>query len=247
MSDLVNNIKKKDISITTYGNSEYSNLWYCDNKNKVCFTFTPRGGCSISFQQYLDLIGLLDDALKYNIFIHFYRVNILDKNCPVVDINTLINKNYTFIKFVMNPYIRAVSIYRSQYHSHNLSFREYLKQLVNNEINYFNNNDKYHLHPQYTDGEEKIITKYIKIDKNETFEIILNDGTSYILNVNKYSSIHHGIKTDDTIFCGDLPMDVINKHLPKSYKYFYDDDIKTMVETYYGKDIINYGYSFDDF
>jgi hypothetical protein len=54
--DLVNNIKQKDICRTIYGNNIYSNLWYCDNKNKLCITFTPRGGCSISFQQYLDLI-----------------------------------------------------------------------------------------------------------------------------------------------------------------------------------------------
>lgn len=33
----------------------------------------------------------------------------------------------------------------------------------------FNNNDKYHYHQQYIPGEEQIITKYIKIDKNETF------------------------------------------------------------------------------
>ena len=42
----------------------------------------------------------------------------------------------------MNPYIRAVSIYRAQT-SHNLSFREYLKQLIGNNIDYFNENDKY--------------------------------------------------------------------------------------------------------
>jgi hypothetical protein len=146
----------------------------------------------------------------------------------------------------MNPYIRAVSIYKAQT-SHNLTFREYLKELVNNNIDYFNDNDKFHYHPQYIDGEEKIITKYIKIDKNETFEILLNDGTPYILDVNKYSSIHHGEKTNDTTFCGDLHLNVVYKRLPKSYKYFYDEEIKKMVETYYEKDINQYNYSFDDF
>ena len=46
---------------------------------------------------------------------------------------------------------------------------------LNNQIDYFNDNDKYHYHPQYIDGEENIITKYIKIDKNETFKIKLFD------------------------------------------------------------------------
>jgi hypothetical protein len=244
---LVKNVKEKDISYTTYKTSMYSNLWYCDNKNKICITFTPRAGCSISFQVYLELIGLLKDGLSYfpNNFIHYYRNYILTPNCPYIDISTLFDNKYTFIKFIMNPYNRAVSIYRIQ-KSHNLSFRKYLKQLVNNELDYFNLDDAYHYHPQYIDGEENIITKYIKIDKHETFEIKLEDGTSYCLDANKYNSPHHGNKTDNTQFCGDLPKDIVNRCLPQSYKYFYDDEIKTMVETYYEKDIKSYGYSFDD-
>lgn len=104
----------------------------------------------------------------------------------------------------------------------------------------------YHLHQQYIPDEEKIITKYIKIDKNETFEIKLFDGTSYKLDVNKYTSCHHGKKYDNTHFCGDLLKNNINGFLPKSYKYFYDEEIKKMVDTYYKQDIEHYGYSFDD-
>ena len=236
-----------DACRTSFGDSMYSNMWYCDNKNKICITFTPRGGCSISFQLYLDLLGLLNDALNYNPFIHCYRGDIFDINTCYCDINKLVGDGYTFVKFIMNPYIRAVSIYRALT-SHNLSFREYLIQLVNNEWDYFNENDKYHLHPQYICGEENIITKYVKIDKNETFDITLFDGTPYTLDVNKYSSIHHGIKNKDNVtFCGDMSKDVINANLPKSYKYFYDDEIKKMVETFYIKDIEHYGYSFNDF
>jgi hypothetical protein len=39
----------------------------------------------------------------------------------------------------------------------------------------------------------------------------------------------------------------VNEKLPKSYKYFYDDEIQKMVETIYEKDIKYYGYDFDDF
>jgi hypothetical protein len=147
----------------------------------------------------------------------------------------------------MNPYIRAVSIYRAQT-SHNLSFRKYLIELVNNKIDYFNDNDKFHLTQQYIDKEENIITKYIKIDKNEKFQITLFDNTKYILDVNRYSSVHHGKKNkDNETFCGDLPKNIVNNNLPKSYKYFYDDEIRKMVETFYKKDIEHYDYSFDDF
>ncbi len=248
MTDIIKYIFNiKNVSRTSFGNNAYSNLWYVSDKNKICITFTPRGACSISFKQYLDLIGLLEDGEKYHDFIHNYRCDIFESQIKYTDINTLIDDNYTFVKFIMNPYIRAVSIYRAQI-SHNLSFRQYLKQLINNEIDYFNDNDKYHLQQQYIDGEEKIITKYAKIDKNESVEIILSDGSPYILNPNKYTSLHHGTKNKtNTNFCGDMLLNEIYNNLPASYKYFYDDEIKQMVETYYKADIEHYNYSFDDF
>jgi len=171
----------------------------------------------------------------------------MDTILKVCDINKLVEEKYIFVKFIMNPYIRAVSIFRTKA-SHNLSFRNYLKQLINNKIDYFNDIDKYHYQKQYIDGEENVITKYVKIDKNETFQIELFDGTLYTLDVNKYTSIHHGKKNiHNTEFCGDLPMSICNTNLPKSYKYFYDDEIKKMVETFYKDDIEHYGYTFEDF
>jgi hypothetical protein len=243
---LKNNIIKKNLYYTTFSDSIYNNLWYVDSKNKICITFTPRGGCSISFQQYLDLVDLLKDGLNYSNFIQKYRNDLFEKCINYIEINELIKENYIFIKFIMNPYIRAVSIYRVQ-KSHDLSFREYLKQLVDNKIDYFNPNDKYHLHPQYIDGEEKIITKYIKINENEKYNIVLCNEQIYEIDVNKYTSLHHGIKTDYNEFCGDLPLNEVNDKLPKNYKYFYDDEIKKLVETYYKDDIEKYGFSFDNF
>ena len=74
----------------------------------------------------------------------------------------------------------------------------------------------------------------------------MSSGELYNLDVNKYTSFHHGKKTDYTEFCGDLLKNVVNQQLPKSYKYFYDEEIKQMVDTYYKEDIEHYGYSFDD-
>ena len=246
--EIITNLKKKEVCVTRYGNNHmYSDLWYCDMKNKICITFSPRGGCSISFQQYLDLIGLLNDGLNYNPFIHSYRCFVFIPNVQFYDINQLVNEKYTFVKFIMSPYNRAVSIYRLQ-SSHNLSFREYMRELVNNKLDYLTPDETYHMAPQYIDGEENIITKYVKIDKNETFQITLFDGTPYTLDVNKYTSFHHGSKNmDNTTFCGDLSKEIINNNLPTSYKYFYDDEIKQLVEAFYKEDIEHYGYSFDDF
>jgi hypothetical protein len=238
---MIQNIKEKKLSFTQYVKCA-DTLWYVDNKNKICITFTPRAGCSIAFQQYLDLVGLLEDGLNCNTFIHTYRCNIFNKNITLKNISNLIKEKYTFIKFIINPYIRAVSAYRTI--NHNLSFRTYLNQLVNNKFK-MTQFEKLHTAPQYLDGEEKIITKYIKIDENEKYTIILHDGTLYEIDVNKYTSPHHGIRIDSTEFCGDIPKNIINTKLPKSYKYFYDDEIKSLVDTYYKNDIEKYKFSFD--
>jgi len=214
-------------------NHPYKDLIYGDSKNKLCIAFSPRAGCSISFQCYLDIIGLLNDGIKYNSFIHRYRTELFNKRIK----KRALPLNYTYIKFIMNPYTRAVSIYRAQT-SHNLSFREYLKQ--HNTIN-LNNSDKYHRHSQYIPGEEAIPFVYIKIDKNETHQL-----GDYTIDPNKYTSVHHGKKTSNTDFCGDIPRQTVNQQLPSSYKYFYDEEIKSLVYQKYKQDIDYYKYSFED-
>lgn len=231
-------------------NHIYNNMFYLDMKNKVCFSFTPRGGCSVAFQAFLDLVGLLNEGLAYDSFIHNYRINVLDKLIQNYNINYLISLNYKFIKFITNPYIRAVSIFRAQT-SHNLTFREYLRELVSGKVfEYFNDNDKYHLYEQYIPGEEEYITKYIRIDENETYDFeIINDEKNkefFKININKYSSPHHSVRNGTNTFCADILKNNVNTMLPKSYKYFYDCETKSLVDTFYKNDIQKYNYNFEN-
>ena len=226
-------LKNKAFKTTYNLTHTYNHLLYGDEKNKLCIGFSPRAGCSISFQCYLDLFGLLPEALKFNSFIHKYRTQVFNRRIKTKNINTL--KNYTFIKFIMNPYIRAVSIYRLQT-SCNLSFRCYLKQIDNIK---FNRQDIFHMQSQYIPGEENIPFNYIKIDENQCF----NFG-DIIIDVNKYNSIHHGKKIDSITFCGDIPRETVNQELPSSYKYFYDDEIKQLVYNIYKQDIDFYKFNF---
>jgi len=236
-------IKNSKAVRTIVSKTKYGDLAYVDTTTNTCFLFTPRGGCSVAFQCYLELIGLLNDGLNYNKFIHQYRVDLFNPTVPLVSFDKLKNQKCNFIKFIINPYIRAVSIYRAQT-SHNLSFRNYLKQLLSNKLN-LNANDAYHYHPQYIEGEEKFINKYIKINENETYKIPLKNGKVFNIDLTKYSSIHHGKKTESIRFCGDETRLQINSNLPASYKYFYDDEIKKLVETYYDNDIKKYNFTFD--
>jgi len=245
----IERVKSSGGAITNFGYSPYSNLWYVDTKNKICITFTPRGGCSKSFQQYLDLLdgNLLKDAFDFDPFIHNYRMHFFDNNVSRIPILELRQEKYNFIKFIINPYIRAVSIFRI-IESHNLSFRKFMRRMVfytRYMTSKFTENDKFHYHQQYIKGEENIITKYIRVNENEIYNIELKNGENYEINVNKYDSVHHGKKSKNTSFCGDITRTEVNKNLPLSYKYFYDDEIKQLVNIFYKDDIVKYNFSFD--
>jgi len=237
--------KRNQISRTRFGKHTYSDLWYADDVNKICVTFTPRGGCSVSFKQYLDLVGLLADGEAYDPFIHKYRMDIFTPHVKTVHIDHLINQQYTFIKFITNPYIRAVSMYWPE-PSHNLSFRQYLYMRLEPALYPRSDNEKWHSHEQYIPGEEKIITKYIKISDNETYSIILKNGKEYEFNTSKFTSGHHGTKHESTVFCGDISRSIICKMLPDTYKWFYDEEIRGLVERLYSNDIKQYGFKFFD-
>lgn len=252
MRDLITNFKQKynKVSRTHFGHHGYSHLWYVDNVNKVCITFSPRGGCSVAFKQYLDLVGLLADSDAYHPFVHNYRTKIFNPRARVVPIQQLINHNYTFIKFVMNPYIRAVSIFwhaiKLTNNPTDLSFRQYLRMRLSPAQKLRPAGEKWHSRQQYIPGEKKVITKYIKISDNESYFIMLKNGTQYEFNTNRFSSIHHAKKQPSTEFCGDVPRSIICKNLPDNYKWFYDEEIRGMVERLYHKDIKQYGFKFFD-
>jgi hypothetical protein len=217
---------------------------YGDSLHKLAVMWSPRAGCSITFQCFLDINNLLNEALNYNKFIHMYRMDIYHKNVPTIPLKQLLKENYIIIKSIVNPYSRAVSIWRGHISmDKTLSFKEYMKQLINETI-ILSKLDRYHTNPQYITNEETYITKYIKLDLNETYTIHLNNETDYIIDINKYTSTHHGVKTEHTNYCGDICRK--NIILPKSYKYFYDEETKKMVEDVYGIDIKMYNYSFED-
>ena len=252
MMGMINTIKQNNtqISKTNFGKHSYSHLWYVDNVNKVCITFSPRSGCSVAFKQYLDLVGLLADGEAYKPFIHRYRMDIFDPHVRDVPIRQLINQTYTFIKFIINPYIRAVSIFwhAQQYNKtgNDVSFRQYLQRRLDPDQDQYPPDEKWHFQEQYISGEEKVITKYIKISDNETYSIMLKNGEQYEFNTNRFTSIHHAKKKPSTEFCGDVPRSIICKQLPDNYKWFYDKEIRGMVERLYRQDINKYGFKFFD-
>lgn len=247
LNRMIENIKKKNISRTVFGKSTYKDLFYCDNTNKICFTFTPRSGCSVCFQQFLHLVGLLDDALEFDPFIHKYRI-FLNPYIKVVPMKRLIEEKYFFLKFIINPYRRIISCfnYNPNTIKKEMTFRQYLTHLLENKDNneIFTSDEIWHHQQQYISGERKIIDYYYVVNDDPTLTIKLLNGELYTINLSQFKSIHHTKKSNTEFFCGDIKYKDIIKIFPEDYKYFYDKDIKKMVKKYFKKDIKKYNFKF---
>jgi hypothetical protein len=244
---MIENIKSKKISRTVLGKSNYRNLFYCDDENKICFAFTPRSGCSVCFQQFLHLVGLLEDANNFSSFVHNYRM-FLNSHLKVVPIKKLVEQKYLFIKFIINPYRRIVSCfnYRANEYKKEMSFREYLKNLLRdkNDDKIFSNDEIWHHQNQYINGEKDIINFYYVVNENPIYIIRLFDGRNYAIDLSKFQSVHHTKKTNIQNFCGDIKYkDLINK-FPQDYKCMYDHEIKSLVDEIFKIDIKQYNFKF---
>lgn len=227
---------------------EYRNYrnYLFDRNNKLIFGWTAKAGCTVVTKMFFKNMNLLDEALNYSPWVHNYQFHKFYKNNGVVNENDLLNKNNIKLKFVRNPYTRAVSSFiHAGKHKHiiknqNLSFKEFLIKIKNNKIY----NSHYGLQICTLEKNNKIFDEIIKIEniKNEINRI----NKKYNLNLDcDFSSRHHVIKNNNlNSYVGDIKYDDLNNNIPP-YKYFYDDEIKQLVYDIYKIDIETYNYEFD--
>lgn len=240
----------------TYGGFKYSwfkgvasnSLLYGDSNRKIAYIMSPRAGCSVSFKFYLKSLNdkLLTDASEYNDFVHSYRCDVLDKHLPKKTIEELMNENYTFVKFVVNPYQRAVSSFRMIFddkdnkEKYDLTFNNFYTNLIQNKkMELYSSNDLFHCKPQYLKFEEKINPIIYRIDFDKGKDLNVN---GLIINLNNITSVHHlDRKSKETkIPLCNIPRRDINIYLPKKYNVLYNENNRKLIEHYY-KDDIKYG------
>ena len=239
----------------TYGGFKYSwfkdinhnSLLYGDSNRKIAYIMSPRAGCSVSFKFYLKSLNdkLLNDALEYNDFVHCYRTEIFTKHLPQKTIEELIDENYTFVKFVVNPYQRAVSSFRMLFGElenpkYDLTFNQYYINLIQNKnMELYSNKELSHCQPQYLKFEEKVnpIIYRIDFDKGKDLEV-----NGLIINLNNISSVHHSNREnkETNIPLCNIPRREINTFLPKKYNVLYNENNRKLIENYY-RDDIKYG------
>ena len=227
-------------------------------KQDVCVIWQAKSGCTSVNKMFFEEEGLLEEALNHNPWIHKYRQ--IYSNRPDIKKKksfAIKNKNTKWIQFTVNPYRRAVSSYihcSKDLHcpipssmiecfkmdNHNFSFRQFLAYLLENkQSNIHFNSQVFHLYKQKD-------IEYIKMEKLDEMLPIINK--KYNLNYTPKTSDHHAKTHEDRkTFVGDTLWNDVQDDIPSDYSYFYDKEIRNMVEQLYGLDIKVLNYTWEEF
>ena len=215
---------------------------------KFIIDFTPKAGCSIICKMFFDYMDELEKALNYSPWIHNYRIKYYYHKYGFVHYNQLSSNKIIKIKFVRNPYSRAVSSFihvmktelKQLFNNEDMSFYDFL---INLKKNKYPSNPHYNL--QMNNLEKKnTFNHIIKIENLEKEIKNLNERFNLNLNCN-FTSNHHIIKEKNNQNVCYVKYSEISK-IP-TYNNFYNKETKDLVYEIYYPDIIGYNYTFEEF
>lgn len=233
-----------------------------DKDFPIIFFWSPKCGCTSLIKWYFFQIGLLQKALDYNTWVHYYREEVYEKKENFKDRVTdqLLNGKKDVYKLVRNPYKRAVSSFFTTLNNEHimklvyptgirngLSFKQFLYQIkrigVKKEL------IDIHIAQQYIEEEEVFIKEYVHLEQftQEIRDIekkynLLKSPISKIIN-----SPHH--RTHKMIDKGNqsfaeviMTQETLRGFLPE-YENFYDQETRVLVNDLFKKDFEMYGYT----
>ncbi len=230
----------------------------------IIFFWSPKSGCTSLIKWYFFQIGLLQKAIDYNPWVHFYRMEVYERqrNYKIKVENQLLNGKKDIYKLVRNPYKRAVSSFLNTLtnkqimnevapdSNNGLSFKQFLYRVKDIGVNRDLINA--HIAQQYIEKEEVFIQNYIKLEHFSTnikaIENKYNLLQSPIKNIiNSPHNMSQRMKDINEGTFADVKMSLesFNKPLPQ-YKNFYDYETKNLVRDLFKKDFKKYGYNQND-
>ncbi|HEQ3524818.1 TPA: sulfotransferase family 2 domain-containing protein [Bacillus cereus] len=228
--------------------------------------WSHRSGCTSLANWFFFQIGLYDEAMRCDPFIHYYEFQIYKNTNSYykeLEMELLSLKKET-IKLVRNPYKRAVSSFLVLYNNpyavkqwedikeyfyndenikRGISFKQflyYVKDIGPKSIQL-----DQHFSQQYIEGEENFIKQYIKLENFN--KEILNIEKKYdllssdILSLTKSS--HH--RSHQMIHQGNhAESDIMDLRFPSlpTYRSFYDEETLKLVSEIFTDDFKAYGY-----
>jgi hypothetical protein len=229
--------------------------------HNILFGITPKAGCTMATKIFFNHIGRLDEALSYHSWIHRYRQKYIAEH--PTSFAHLRSDSMLKLKFIRNPYTRAVSSYiHAMKHPYEkeriesffdigdfraISFLQFIEYLESLPIAYCNG----HHALQWVPGEGQLF-KYdflVRIEHLEEDLKVAADKGGVTLKIEDalLSSSHHLKKNTSTEFVGRTPfLDLSSGHeklteIP-SYGAFYDDETRQRIEKVYQRDFRVYPY-----
>jgi len=189
----------------------------------------------------------------------------IGKHTPSIEktdlFNNPLNEYYKFI-VVRNPWKRLVSYYKNKkilMRHKNLNFNidvrenKYTGDYTFKELLYYIKDipDHYredHIQSQYSQLEDLNFDKIVKLEK---FDTDMENVTKVLNlpNVIDFKNFYHQppspISKNTNFVYDTKPLDFLHDELP-SYEYFYNDELKDLVNDIYHSDIKQFNYQFED-
>ena len=217
-----------------------------DDKNKIIMLWSPRAACSVSMKMMFEHMGI-ENYKRYD-WVHDYRIKEFYKTYGRPNPSSL--HKYFVFQVVVNPYQRAVSSFHHYCSSRlgidykDLTFYQYLVNILHNRLQ--SRSARFHCRPQLQESERRYVDFFFKIEKGqEELDKHVNEPLGLKLKIKDKTSSHHADRAEYLDFIGYRPFRDIGR-LPKSYRCFYDDKIRRLVEHIYRKDITHLKYTFEE-
>lgn len=234
----------------------------------IVLFWSQKSGCTTLAKWFYHQIGLLDEAMEYNQWIHAYdqevyknKVNYLKAVLPSIS-----SGEKTTIKLIRNPYKRAVSqflilgttegaywdkewekirtvIYGNKHSERGITFKQFLTYIRD-----YRDMADNHFHPQYVAGEEFFVKKYIRLENfsKEIRKLERKYGLKKT-DLSQFLQSPHHLSKSMVVNCDFSNVEITkgvfisNRELP-TYESFYDSESISMVNSIFHNDFIKYGY-----
>ena len=217
--------------------------------------WTPKAGCTTVKKMWFDYMGVLEEALERTNWVHDFTHRYFERFGGVTS-DELKSDNFIKIKYVRNPYDRAVSSYihcckhpkiLEEYKNSNPSFNDFLKLLHSKKLGM--NCGGGHYRVQNNNPKIKY-DEIIKLENLENETKRLNQKYNINLKCN-FDSRHHVQKKNKIDNFFNIPAPDVKKYLDENkevpiYDSFYNDEITEMVYEIYKIDIETYGYEYGE-
>lgn len=222
------------------------------HKSKLLVGFTPKAGCSFVAKIFFNNTAghNLDDFAHWP---HPYRIK-YQRRHPT-RLKNWLEAGMDKIKFVRNPFSRAVSSYFQAMRTQlkdvieyslgeqciDWSFEQYLYWLKTTRLDFTNP----HFGPQKFYGEGSIFCfeKVIKIEE-VTGEIALSSGRTLEVAPSARRSAHHVQRENTAGYCGNMPYSALQNRagIFPEWQNFFDDRTVELTTDLYEKDFLTYNY-----